>query len=240
MTEAPPDRKTRILIVDDHPFFREGLAQFINLQEDMLVCGQAENIPTTYTAVEKSKPDLVLLDLRLVQTDGIELIKGLKAQYPELLILVISQFDEAIYAERAIRAGASGYVMKQEAPNEVLIAIRTVLQGDLYISRKIAALVFRRSLGVRLKTERAGVEKLSDRELQVFQMLGSGLSSRQVATELNLSLKTVETHRENIKHKLDLTCGEELVSAATAWVQQNLLPGMNREVSTVWKPHPPS
>jgi DNA-binding NarL/FixJ family response regulator len=234
-SETRDKRKARILVVDDHPFLREGIIQFVNRQDDMIVCGEADSAANTYQGVEKNKPDLLLLDLRLGQADGIELIKGLKAFHSELPILVISQHDESIFAERSIRAGASGYVTKQEATNEVMSAIRTVLAGELYVSRKIAAMVFRKAIEAREESPRAGVERLSDRELQVFQMLGGGLSSRQIATELNLSLKTIETHRENIKHKLDLQSAEDLVRAATSWVQQNFPSEGGGEASVVWK-----
>lgn len=226
-----PSGKTRVLVVDDHPLFREGIVQFITRQPDIEVSGEADSVAGTYAELKKNQPDLILLDLRLGQSDGIELIKSLKAQYPELLILVISQHDEGLFAERSIRAGASGYVMKQEATEEVLSAIRTVLAGDLYISRRIAALVFRKTLDEKLAAPRAGVEKLSDRELQVFQMLGAGMTTRKISMELKLSLKTIESHRENIKHKLGYESGGELVRGATEWVQHILPTGSQGDLS---------
>jgi len=213
------DRKARILVVDDHPLLREGVTQLINRQSDLVVCGEADAVSSASTAVETLQPDLVLLDLRLGCGDALELIKSLKARFPRLWILVLSQHDEALYAERALRAGASGYVMKQEAAEEVLTAIRMVLAGELYVSRKTAVLVLRKLLKRESSERHDGLESLTDRELQVFQLLGAGLKSRQIADELRLSIKTVETYRENIKHKLGLQNAAELIRNAVSWVQ---------------------
>lgn len=214
------NNKRRILIVDDHPFLREGLAQFINKQQDLMCCGEADSQATAQTAVETQKPDLVLLDLRLGNNDGLEFIKSLKAQHSELRILVLSQHDESIYAERALAAGASGYIMKQEATNEVLCAIRTVLDGELYVSRKMSARVLQKMLESRKEVTRSGIERLSDRELQVLQLLGSGLSTKEIAANLKLSGKTVETYRENLKNKLGLQNSTELVKYAEDWINK--------------------
>jgi DNA-binding NarL/FixJ family response regulator len=218
------DGKTRVLVADDHPLFREGLVGLINRQEDLACCGEADSGATTLQGLRELKPELVLLDLRLRHEDGIELIRTLKAECPQLRILVVSQCAEALYSERALRAGAHGYVMKEEAADEILTAIRCVQAGELFVSRKMAANVVRKYLEPKPRSPRTGVEVLSDRELQVFGMIGDGLSSRQVATHLNLSVKTVETHRENIKHKLGLRAAADLIREAARWQQSQSAP----------------
>lgn len=220
-TSSPkPAAKGRILVSDDHPFLRLGLAMLLNRQTDLSCCGEADSVPGTLKLVAELKPDL-LLDLFLGDGDGLELIKSLRAQYPATQILVISQLDEAVYAERALRAGACGYVMKEQPPEEVLAALRTVLAGDLYVSRKMAAAMLRKTLQTKAEPRGAGVESLTDRELQVFRSLGTGLTTREIAAELNLSFKTIETYRENIKHKLALGDAVALVRVASEWVQSH-------------------
>src|SRR6266478_5591491 len=199
--------KTRILVVDDHPLLREALVQLLNRQQNLTCCGQAGTAADAVAAMHAHKPELVLLDLRLGKSDGLELIKSFKAEYPGVAILVVSQFDEALYAERALRAGANGYLMKEEATEEVLIAIRTILDGECYVSRKMAVLVLHKLLKQKPGAPGIGVENLSNRELQVFQLLGSGSSTRQVAEALHLSVKTIETYRENLKNKLHFKDG---------------------------------
>jgi DNA-binding NarL/FixJ family response regulator len=213
-----PNRQARVLVVDDHPLVREGLMAMISRHRDFICCGEADSVAGTQKAVESCKPDLLLLDLRLRSGDGLDLIKTLQSAFPSLRILVISQFDEAVYAERALRAGARGYVMKQQATQEVLTAMRTILAGELYVSPRIAALALHKMVETKPVVPGSGIESLTDRELQVFRLLGGRLSTRQIAAELHLSFKTVETHRENIKHKLRLTGAAELVRYATEWV----------------------
>lgn len=213
--------KARILVVDDHPLLREGVRQLINRQSDLVACGEAADLPGATTAVETCQPDLVLLDLRLGSGDTLEFVKSVKARFPHVSILILSQHDEALYAERVLRAGASGYVMKEEAAQEVLSAIRAVLAGELYVSRKMAILLLHKLLRGRPTAPDNRLAGLSDRELQVFQMLGAGLGSRRIAAELHLSIKTVETHRESLKHKLGLPTGAELVRHATRWVESS-------------------
>lgn len=240
-TDTPKlSAKSRVVVVDDHPLLREGVVQFINRQTDLVVSGEADSVASTQATVLRHGPDLLLLDLRLGAGDTIELIKSLKAQYPSMPILVFSQFDETLFAEKALRAGASGYVMKQEATEEVLTAIRTVLRGGMYVSRQIAVLALQKSFEAPNQTQTpvdsvAMVEKLSDREFHVFQMIGCGYSTRQIAGELNLSVKTIESHREHIKHKLDLENATALTESATAWVKKNLLPEARNPVAAVWK-----
>lgn len=216
---VPSKRKTRILVVDDHPLFREGVVRMIDRQSHLICCGEADTVESAKEAVIECNPDMVIMDLRLGSGDGLELIKSVRAQVANLPILVLSQSDEGFYAERALRAGANGYLMKAEATEEVLTAIRTVLSGELYVSRRMSVLVLHKLLDRRTEQRQIGVENLTDRELQVFQSLGAGLSTRQIAQQLHLSVKTIETYRENIKHKLALLTGAELVRAATVWVQ---------------------
>lgn len=230
--------KARIVVVDDHPLLREGVTQFINRQDDLTVCGEGDSIASAKSAVFQNDPDLLLLDLRLGAGDTIDLIKVFRVQCRSMPILVFSQFDETLFAEKAIRAGARGYLMKQEATEEVLNAVWIVLRGGMYVSRQIAVQVFQKSFESPVQTvseDEMKVEKLSDRELHVFQMLGSGFSTRQIAEDLNLSVKTIESHRENIKNKLDLHSAAELTQAATDWVSRTFNPGSKCDVSTVWK-----
>jgi DNA-binding NarL/FixJ family response regulator len=213
-----PASKQRILIADDHPLFREGLIQLINREGDLSCCGQTGTVAATQTAVATLKPDLLVLDLRLKDGDGLELIKSLKARFPDLFVLVLSEHDETLYAERALRAGARGYLMKEEATDEVLNAIRRILQGELYVSRKMSVLALHKLLDNAPQARGNYLECLSDRELQVFQMLGAGRGTADIATELHVSFKTIESHRENIKHKLGLRNAVDLLCHAVHWV----------------------
>jgi DNA-binding NarL/FixJ family response regulator len=218
---AKSSGKVRILVVDDHPLARAGVSQWINRQPDMMVCAQADTVESADAELTRQRPDLLLLDLWLGAGDTLEFIKLTRARWPQVAIVVLSQHDETLYAERALRAGARGYVMKQESSEDILNAIRTVMGGDLYLSRRMTPLLLRRLLTA--DTDASGtLACLSDRELHVFQLLGAGLSSRQIAEELKLSIKTVETHRENIKHKLRIPNAAELVKQASAWVLRRL------------------
>jgi DNA-binding NarL/FixJ family response regulator len=214
---STPVRKTRILVADDHPLFREGLASVINRQDDLLCCGEADSASCALKALRELCPEVLLLDLRLQNEDGIALIETIKAEFPELRILVISQCEEALYSERALRAGAHGYVLKEETADEVLAAIRCVLTGDLFVSRRVVGTVLRSFLNSKSHNAPRGIDALSSRELQLFGMLGDGMSTRHIADHLQLSLKTVETHREHIKHKLGLPSGTALVREAIRW-----------------------
>jgi len=231
--------KTRILIVDEHPLLRHGIITFINRQPDMVVCGEADCIPSAQKKIAECKPQLLLTALRLGTGDSLEFVKAVKAQYPKLLILVYSAFEEAIFAERALRAGANGYLMKKAAKEEMLAAIRDVVCGQVYVSRELAMRAFQKSLEIqpqhRLLGRAMRVENLSDREMHVFQLIGSGLGTKEIAHALNLSVKTIETHRENIKGKLGLRSGAELTERATAWVMENLLPQQKNEISVAKK-----
>jgi len=215
--------KARLLVVDDHPLMREGLKYIIGLQPDMEHCGEAHNSHGAFEIMATQKPDLMLLDL-LVNGDGIELIKASRAKFPRLRILVLSHLDEMIYAERTLRAGAHGFVMKKQATSEVLNAIRAVLGGELYVGSRLAAIALNKMLNQkpdREKNQKHAVDSLTDRELQIFHLLGAELSVRKIAEELKLSIKTVETHRENIKHKLGFQTAGDLTDHALKWIRRN-------------------
>jgi DNA-binding NarL/FixJ family response regulator len=222
--ESQARRKSRIIVVEDHPLLCNGLMQLMNTQPDLACAGMADNTCDAKRVVEQRKPDLMLLDLRLKGGDSLELIKSLRVEHPEVKVLVLSQYDELIFAERALRAGASGYIMKENATDEVLRAVRKVLAGELYFSERVAAAVVQRMLREKPSASRVGVESLSDREMQVFQLLGASYSAREIAEQFHLSRKTVETHCEKIKHKLSLHNAAELKQFARKWVAENLGP----------------
>lgn len=220
VTDESSNRKKRVLIVDDHPVFRFGLAGLITEQTRLEVCGHADSAPLALDAMRRLKPDIVLVDLSLRGTNGIELIKLMKAEEPDLPVLVISMHNEAVFGMRALKAGALGYVMKAEAMNHVAEAIFKVLQGKIYVSPEFAEkLIFK---AVQSAEAGAGspVDALSDRELEVLQQLGRGGSTRSIAEALHLSVKTIETHRAHIKEKLGLQDSEEMVKFAIDWVAQ--------------------
>jgi DNA-binding NarL/FixJ family response regulator len=212
--------KARILVVDDHPMVRDGLVQLISQHPDMVCCGEADSVATAQSSVDSKMPDLVILDLRLKGGDGLELIKMLRSQHPKLKILILSQYEAPMYAERALRAGALGYLVKEQAAEEVLQAIRTVLAGEVYLTKSMAAVLLQKMVGLKADHTRNGVEHLTDRELHVLNMLGAGFSTREIANELKLSFKTVETHRENIKRKLGLKTASALIHYASQWGRQ--------------------
>ncbi|HUS93529.1 MAG TPA: response regulator transcription factor [Phycisphaerae bacterium] len=219
-SDAPGGGKTRVLIVDDHPVVREGLSRRINRQDDMEVCGEAETRSDALAAIAACRPDLAIVDLGLKDSSGLELIKDIKVRYPDLPVLVLSMQDESVYAERVLRAGARGYVMKHEATEKVLLAARRVLEGKVYLSEKLSADFLDILFGGRKGPPGASAgELLTDRELEVFELLGQGLGTRQIAERLYLSVKTIENHREHIKEKLKLSSAPELVRRAVLWVQ---------------------
>lgn len=212
--------KTRILIVEDHPLFREGLCQMIARDARLTVCGQVSDAAEALRAMAEAEPDLVTIDISLEGGNGIELIKTLKAKYEELPILVISMHDESLYAERALRAGALGYVMKNEPARTVRTAILKVLGGEIFLSEKMSSSVLAKLLQGKNERAVSPVEQLSDRELEVFEMLGRGKSSRQIADELNLTIPTIHSFRNRIKEKLQLKNSTEMVLHAMQWVSQ--------------------
>lgn len=211
--------KQQLLIVDDHPMMREGLAQLINNEPDLAVCGKAGSSSEALDLVEKFKPALVIVDISLPDKSGLELIKDLHALHAGLPVLVISMHDESLHAERALRAGARGYIMKQEGGEKLMEAIRQVLTGHIYVSSKMSERILEIFSGIRTKSSRSPIESLTDREFEVFSLIGQGLGTREIARRLNLSIKTVEVHRANIKQKLNLKGATELVRHAVRWVE---------------------
>jgi DNA-binding NarL/FixJ family response regulator len=200
--------------VDDHPIVRRGLAQLIDNESDLTVVGQGEDAYQSLRAIRETLPDLVLVDVSLKDSDGIELLKEIKAQWPDLPVLVLSMHDESLYAERALRAGAGGYIMKQEAPQVLLAAMRTVLSGQVYVSGKMSATLLHRMVGGKKKDGALPMDRLTDRELEIFRMIGAGHSVKEIADKLFLSVKTVEAHREHIKEKLSIKSSAELLRFA--------------------------
>ncbi|PYJ30673.1 MAG: DNA-binding response regulator [Verrucomicrobia bacterium] len=217
-------RKSRTIVVEDHPVVCGGLMQLVNSQPDLACVGAADNTADARRLVRECKPDVTILDLRLKGGDALDFIKTLRVEHPEVKVLVLSQYDELLFAERVLRAGASGYIMKENATDEVLRAIRKVLAGELYYSEKVAAAVMQRTLHEKPAGPHAGIDVLSDREMQVFQLLGASYSAREIAEQFHLSRKTIETHSENIKHKLGLHNAAELKRFACKWATENLIP----------------
>ena len=212
--------KSEILIVDDHPIFRRGLAQLINEEQDMGVCGEAEDVDEAKKAIGKLKPDMVIVDISLKDRSGMELLRYIMEKYPQLPSLVLSMHDETLYAERVLRAGARGYIMKQEMTGNVTQAIRQVLKGKIYASDSIVESMLGKLTDNRTcDISENAVDKLSNRELEVFQMIGKGFGRKEIAEMLNLSVKTIGTYRENIKKKLNLKNSSELMKHAFEWVR---------------------
>lgn len=212
--------KPQILIVDDHPVMRRGLAQLIQLQPDLEVCGEAAGVGDALELLKTVKPDLMIIDMSLNDGHGLELIKDLRKQADPPKMLVVSMHDEAAYAERALRAGAHGYVSKAEAVEKIVDAIRQVLKGELYLNPAMTARLLNGMVGGGPRKPGTPDEVLSDRELQVFELLGQGISSREISTRLTLSVKTIDTYREHIKDKLGLKSGNELVLRAVLWAHE--------------------
>jgi len=211
----------QILIVDDHPMMREGLAQLINREKDLAVAGEADSAARAVEQAAQLKPDLVIVDITLPGRSGLELIRDLHAVHPAALVLVVSMHEESLYAERVLKAGGRGYVMKQAGGKKLMEAIRQVLGGQIYVSTDTSARIletFSRNSG---ETPATGVQGLSDREFEIFQLIGQGENTRDIAKKLNLSVKTVEVHRLNIKSKLKLTTASELIHFAVRWMQSN-------------------
>jgi DNA-binding NarL/FixJ family response regulator len=219
MAKQPPkprDRK-KLFIVDDHPVFREGLVGLVKRESGWTVCGEADTAAQALTAIERLKPDLVLADIGLAGRSGLELIKDLRAACPKMAVLVISMHDETLYAERVLRAGGRGYIMKQEGPEKMLQAIRQVLEGQIYLSGKMSVRILDAFAGGRGKAS-SPIARLTDRELEILQLVGQGSDSHVIARQLHLSVKTVDAHRSHIKEKLNLKSGTELICYAARWV----------------------
>jgi DNA-binding NarL/FixJ family response regulator len=216
-TAAPAGRKHRVFVVDDHPIVRQGLALLIDQEPDLVVCGAAEEAESALAAIAVSRPDILVLDISLPGPDGIELLKTIRSTDPSLPILVLSMHDETIYAERALRAGANGYIMKQEATENVLVALRRILRQEVYLSDRIASRMLRQLVTHQREPTETPLARLSDRELEVFLLIGGGLGTRQIADELRLSVKTVESYQAHIKEKLGLQSSRDLVQRAIEW-----------------------
>jgi DNA-binding NarL/FixJ family response regulator len=210
-------QKAKVFLVDDHPMVREWLATLINQQADLQVCGEAESAPKALQIIGSVEPDIAIVDISMEGGSGLELIKNVKASHPEVMMIVLSMHDEALYAERALRAGARGYIMKKEATKGVLQGIRCVLAGKLYLSDKLAITMAEKFVDGRPKAEASVIEKLSDRELEVFQLLGRGYSTRRIAEEMHVSFKTIQAFCARIKEKLQLTNATELLHEAIRW-----------------------
>ena len=219
-TTIEQQASARILIVDDHPLFRDGLRQLIDRESGLSVCGEATGIEEAMRLVEETKPDLVIVDISLGNQSGIDLIRNLKEQDAELPLLVVSMHDESLYAERALRAGAMGYVMKHEAPKTYKLAIRSVLAGEMYLSPKMATSLVAKLMKGGKAQEQTPVSRLSDRELDVFRLLGQGKGTRDIAEELGLTVPTISSFRARIKEKLQVKNSAELVLQAIRWMQE--------------------
>jgi DNA-binding NarL/FixJ family response regulator len=209
--------KSRVFIVDDHPIVRQGLALMINREQDLVVCGEAEEAQSALVAIEELRPDVLVVDISLNGPDGIDLVKAIRTRHATMPVLVLSMHDESIYAARALRGGANGYIMKQEATELVLIAIRRILKGDVYLSDRAASRVVDQCVRGSAAANPSPVFALSDRELEVFRLIGQGQATREIADTLHLSVKTVETYQTHIKEKLSLRNARELVQHAIEW-----------------------
>jgi len=212
--------KVKIFLVDDHPLVREWLTNLIHQQPDLVVCGESEDAPHALQEISAARPDVTIVDISLKQGSGIELIKNIKRLHPGIVIIVLSMHDERLYAERALRAGARGYIMKSETAKKVITVIRQVLAGKIYMSESLAAVFAEKFVDGRLPTGGSLIEQLSDRELEVFQLLGKGYETRRVAEMMKVSMKTVQAHCAHIKEKLKLTNAAELLREAVRW-QEN-------------------
>lgn len=212
--------KRKILIVDDHPILRKGLALLINQEPDLIVCGEAEHAQMALEMIDSVTPDMAIVDISLPGIDGIELIKTLRLRQKDMPVLVVSMHDETLYAERSLRAGARGYIMKQEALEKVLVAIRKVLEGEIFVSDRVTTKMLEKFVSVEGISEATSpMDLLSNRELTVFRLIGQGYKTRQIAEKLHLSMKTVESYRAHIKDKLKLGDGTDLLKHAIQWAQ---------------------
>lgn len=214
---ATQPRRFRILLIDDHPIVRQGLALLIDREPDLCVCGEAEGASTAFHAITTLRPDLVVLDISLAGPDGLDVLKEIRLNTAGLPVLILSMHDETIYAERAMRAGANGYIMKQEATERVLVAIRRILQGDVYLSDRLTTTMLQQFVHGASPAKGSPLVSLTDRELEVFRLIGEGHGTRQIAAELHLSVKTIESYQAHIKEKLSLRNARELVQHAIEW-----------------------
>lgn len=225
ITSTDPERlrsmSKRIMIVDDHPIVRQGLRMTIEREQDLIVCGEAEGLSQAMQLYHDTEPDVVVADISLENGSGIELVKELVAQESDIKILVCSMHEESLFAERALHAGAKGYINKEQATEKLIVAIRRVASGRVYLSDQMTDRMLCRQVGTGDEPPKSSIETLSDRELEVFEQIGHGVTTRQIAEKLHLSPKTVETYRENIKHKLNLSNATELTQHAVQWVLES-------------------
>jgi DNA-binding NarL/FixJ family response regulator len=214
---APQTKKYRVLLVDDHPIVRQGLALLIDRENDLSVCGEADGAHTAFHAIMTLRPDVVVLDISLSGPDGLDVLKEIRSKSVNLPVLILSMHDESIYAERAMRAGANGYIMKQEATEKVLVAIRRILQGEVYLSDQLTNSMLRQYVRGSVPLKSSPLVNLTDRELEVFRLIGAGHGTRQIADELHVSVKTIESYQAHIKDKLALRNARELMQHAIEW-----------------------
>jgi len=219
VTSKPPAQgvKKRILVVDDHPIVRQGLALMVNREPDLVVCGEAEDATAAMLVLASARADVLIVDISLNGPDGLDLLKTIRTTHPTLPVLILSMHDESIYAERALRAGANGYIMKQEATEKVLVAVRRILKGEIYVSDRIANRMLKHYITRSGTLRNSSIADLSDRELEVFRLIGEGHATRQIAEELHISIKTVESYQAHIKEKLSLRSARELMQHAIQW-----------------------
>jgi DNA-binding NarL/FixJ family response regulator len=220
MQTTTEQKQTKVLLVEDHPMFRERVAHLINKAEDMLVCGETDNIQKAMEMILETKPDIAIVDLTLNGANGLELIKNLKAHGIQIPVLVLSMHDETLYAQRVLRAGARGYITKQEASSQVMAAIRRVLSGDVYLSDRLTAKILAKMTAPDAPPDDFKVNLLTDRELEIFQLIGNGFTTREISEKLNLGLTTIDTYRARIKEKLELRSGIELFRRASEWAKE--------------------
>jgi len=218
-TQSESQTKAQVFLVDDHPIVRHGIGLLINGQSDMMVCGEASCVSEALQGITNVKTDVVVTDLSLKNSSGLDLIKDLQIRFPKLPVLVLSMHSESFYAERVLRAGARGYVTKEDNGQNVVDGIRRLLQGEVYLSEKVASRILCKLVGGKPISNKPSIECLTDRELQVFEMIGAGLGTREIAEELHLSVKTIESHREHIKDKLRIDNATSLLKQAIQWAQ---------------------
>jgi DNA-binding NarL/FixJ family response regulator len=212
------DKKRQVMVVDDHPIVRQGLIQLVNREPDLAVCGEAGVAGSALRVILDAQPDIVVLDISLGGPDGLDLLKEIRERLPHLPVLILSMHDESVYAERALRAGANGYIMKQEASEKVLLAVRRILNHEVYVSDRVSGKMLQQYVGKTGGVSHSPIEDLTDRELEVYRMIGEGHGTREIAEKLHLSVKTVETYQAHIKEKMSFRSARQLVQHAIQWV----------------------
>lgn len=221
LSPQPFKQKAKILIVDDHPMMREGIALRISKQDDMEVCGEAASVPEALTAIAADRPQLMIVDIALTASHGLELIQEVARRYPTIRVLVVSGYEESLYGERCLRAGARGYLNKRDCHDRILPAIRAVLQGQHYVSETLTQTLLKQAVGTAAHASSDPIDRLSNRELQVFRLIGEGWTTTAIAESLHLSVHTIDSHRDNIKRKLGAKSGVELQRQAVQWAMKN-------------------